>query len=224
LTPSQDLNLLGSDNITFTGTFLPKDLSKSTVSILFDDSQSTNCTPVISSSNELVCLTSAFNEGDISTTMTPTLVINGKTVSHSKNLDTKSVVYSATSITPSSSSPVLKKDVVIQLDTAFPFTLNRDDFTVNATSVDDSSYIRYLRVNEIDDSAKTLTCKFGGAESGSFLISVRHADYGLIKSELILDVNSYVTGISPSTGSMYGGTLITIQGTNFGDTYTDNPV
>lgn len=102
--------------------------------------------------------------------------------------------------------------------------MNKDDFTVNATFVDDNSYIRYLRVNEVDDSAKTLTCKFGGAESGSFLISVRHTDYGLIKSDLILDVNSYVTSISPSTGSMYGGTLITIQGTNFGDVYTDNPV
>lgn len=170
LTPSQALNLLGSDNITFTGTYFPKDLSKSTVSILFDDSQATNCTPQFSSSNELVCLTSAFNEGDLSTTMTPTLVINGKTVSHSKSLDTKSVVYSATAITPSSASPVLKTDVTIQLDTAFPFTLNRDDFTVNATFVDDNSYVRYLKVNEVDDTAKTLTCKFGGAESGSFLI------------------------------------------------------
>jgi hypothetical protein len=156
--------------------------------------------------------------------MTPSLVINGKTVSHSKSLDTKSVLYSATSITPSSSSPVLKKDVVIQLDTAFPFTLDRNDFTVNATSVDDPSYVRYLKVNEVDDAAKTLTAKFGGAESGLFNIVIRHADYGLIKSELTLDVNAYVTGVSPSTGSIYGGTLLTITGTNFGDVYTDNPV
>jgi hypothetical protein len=113
LTPSEDLNLLGSDNITFTGTYLPKDLAKSTVVVNFDDSGATSCTPQISSSNELVCLTSAFSESDLSTTMTPTLVINGITVSHSKSLDTKSVLYSATSITPSSSSPVLKKDVVI---------------------------------------------------------------------------------------------------------------
>jgi hypothetical protein len=102
--------------------------------------------------------------------------------------------------------------------------LDRDDFTVNATFVDDNSYVRYLKVNEVDDSAKTLTCKFGGAESGVFSISIRHATYGLIKSDLTLDVNSYVTSISPNTGSIYGGTLITIQGTNFGDVYTDNPV
>jgi hypothetical protein len=218
------MNLLGSDNITFTGTFLPKDLAKSTVVVSFDDTSSTSCTPQISSSSELVCLTSAFSESDLSTTMTPSLVINGKTVSHSKSLDTKAVLYSATSITPSSSSPVLKKDVVIQLDTTFPFTLDRDDFTVNATSVDDPTYIRYLKVNEVDDTAKTLTCKFGGAESGLFNIVIRHATYGLIKSELTLDVNSYVTSISPNTGSIYGGTLITIGGTNFGDVYTDNPV
>jgi hypothetical protein len=42
--------------------------------------------------------------------------------------------------------------------------------------------------------------------------------------ERILDVGGYVTGISPASGSMYGGTLLTITGRNFGDVYTDNPV
>jgi hypothetical protein len=37
--PSTSLNLLGGDNLTFTGTMLPKVLSTSTVSIKFSDSQ-----------------------------------------------------------------------------------------------------------------------------------------------------------------------------------------
>jgi len=93
---------------------------------------------------------------------------------------------------------------VVQLDTSFPYTLNRDDFTVNATDENDSTYVRFLKVNAVDDSAKTLTVKFGGAESSNFILSVRHNTYGLLKAyERILDVGGYVTGISPVSGSIY---------------------
>ena len=37
-------------------------------------------------------------------------------------------------------------------------------------------------------------------------------------------MGAYVTSVSPLTGSIYGGTLLTITGSNFGDAYTDNPV
>ena len=225
LTPTQSLNVLGGDNLTFTGTHLPKDLTISDVSIVFDDSQSTACVPVTSTSNTLVCLTDAFAETELSTTMTPTVTINNVVMSHSLSLQTTSALYSVTSLTPSSASPVLKTDIVFQLDAAFPYTLDRDDFTVNATDVNNSEYVRYLKVNSVDDSAKTFTAKFGGAESGDFVLSVRHADYGLVKAyHQTLNVGATVTGVSPLTGSIYGGTLLTITGTNFGDVYTDNPV
>jgi len=41
---------------------------------------------------------------------------------------------------------------------------------------------------------------------------------------MILNVVSSVTSVTPSTGSRYGGTLLTIAGTNFGTVKTDNPV
>jgi hypothetical protein len=41
---------------------------------------------------------------------------------------------------------------------------------------------------------------------------------------MILDVNSRVNSFSPKVGSIYGGTLLTITGTNFGTVKTDNPV
>lgn len=40
----------------------------------------------------------------------------------------------------------------------------------------------------------------------------------------MLDVHGSVTSITPLTGSIYGGTLVTIQGENFGSEITDNPV
>lgn len=41
---------------------------------------------------------------------------------------------------------------------------------------------------------------------------------------MILDVSASVTSFSPTTGSKYGGTLLTIEGENFGNEITDNPV
>jgi len=78
IAPTAELNLLGADNITLTGTHLPHTLSTSTVEIQFDDAQATKCVAVATKSDELVCLTEAF-DADASTggAYTLTVVING---------------------------------------------------------------------------------------------------------------------------------------------------
>lgn len=153
------------------------------------------------------------------------IVINGQTVGNSVTVTMKTEVKSSLTLTPSSASPVLKTKITVQLESDFPYTLVKEELTMNATSTTDSSYIRYLRVVEVDDAAKTFTALFGGAHSGLFQISIRHKDFGLIGTEgLILDVSASVTSYFPMSGSIYGGTLLTITGTNFGDVYTDNPV
>ena len=43
-------------------------------------------------------------------------------------------------------------------------------------------------------------------------------------SPLTLTVESTVTGISHTSGSLLGGTLLTIDGTNFSNDPLDNPV
>jgi len=39
-----------------------------------------------------------------------------------------------------------------------------------------------------------------------------------------LTIGSTISSMSPSSGSVYGGSLLTIKGNNFGTTATDNPV
>jgi hypothetical protein len=105
--------------------------------------------------------------------------------------------------------------------------LNKDDFSVNASGTANRTYFRQMNVLSVDDSAKTITCMFGGAESkhGPFEIMVRHSVYGIINSTgLILDVNTYVDSFSPKIGSIYGGQLIHVTGRNFGNVFTDNPI
>jgi hypothetical protein len=153
------------------------------------------------------------------------MTINAQVIDTSKIFQTNLETVNAVSITPNSVSPVLKTKVVITLDPAFPATLDRADFTVNATDTSNVNYKRYLNVLSVDDTAKTLTCMFGGAESGTFQMNIRHKSLGLINTKnLILDVSASVSSISPKTGSIYGGTLVTITGDNFGTVKTDNPV
>jgi len=137
----------------------------------------------------------------------------------------KSDVKSSLALIPPSVSPVLKTKITVQMETDFPFELLKDELSMNATSLEDNTYIRYLNVIEVNDAEKQFTAMFGGAYSGKYQISIRHKHYGLVGTEnLILDVGAYVTEYYPMTGSIYGGTLLTIVGDNFGDVYTDNPV
>jgi hypothetical protein len=82
-----------------------------------------------------------------------------------------------------------------------------------------------LRIVSVDDATKKITVKFGGAYSDQYSIEIRHKAYGLIDMDAhTLNIGSSVSAISPSVGSVYGGTLITIDGNNFGKEKTDNPV
>jgi hypothetical protein len=46
--------------------------------------------------------------------------------------------------------------------------LAKEDFSVNATNITFPDYVRYMNVIDVDDAAKTITTKFGGAESGQY--------------------------------------------------------
>ena len=91
------------------------------------------------------------------------IIINNLTVTNTLSLALRNEIKSGVSITPNSVSPVLKQNVTIQLESDFPYTLNRDHFTVNATSETNSTYVRYMNVIDVDDANKRLVCKFGGA-------------------------------------------------------------
>ena len=68
---------------------------------------------------------------------------------------------------------------------------------------------------------------FGGAHSGEYKMELSHSTLGALKTynpDIVLTVGSNITSISPKVFSSYGGTIVTISGTNFGNTSTDNPV
>jgi hypothetical protein len=86
----------------------------------------------------------------------------------------KAATIPSISVTPNNASPVLKTNLTIALPPNFPVALQREDFTVNMTSSTNSSIVKYLRVVEVNDTAKSMIALFGGAPSGSYILNIRH--------------------------------------------------
>ena len=81
-------------------------------------------------------------------------------------------------MTPDYVSPVLKQNLVIQLASTFSKTLTEDGVTVKIIDNDASNptNIKELNVVSVDDSAKSITVKYGGAYSGEYSIEVTVSD------------------------------------------------
>ena len=153
------------------------------------------------------------------------IVINGQTVTNTLSLATMPNTKSGLVLDPSSANPTLKTKINITLESDFPYTLDRAHFSVNATNISNPTYFRQMNVIGVDEATKSLLCMFGGAWSGLYSVTIRHRDFGLLHTKgLLFTVGSNVTDYSPKSGSIYGGTLLTITGTNFGSEFTDNPV
>lgn len=75
--PNTEINVLGGDNITFSGTGFPRSLIDSTVRINFNNEQQTACVPVHTSNNEIICETAPFDKVQgLSLSLEASLTIN----------------------------------------------------------------------------------------------------------------------------------------------------
>lgn len=234
--PSADLNILGNQKIIIKGTNFPQNLLATsvnpapTLSLAFTDSAQTACTPLSTSTDAITCTTEPFKTASQDEALNIKMLINGQEVANTLSFKVEQVgSLKATGLTPASVSPVLKTKITIQLANTGSAELNKADFEVYASRVSAGkgaeALVKRLNVLAVDETSKTVDVMFGGAPSGLYAVSIRHGKHGLIEtSSLELTVGSTVTAISPNVGSIYGGTLITITGTNFGTKKTDNPV
>ena len=101
----------------------------------------------------------------------------------------------------------------------------KENFSAKLLLASNTTVERPLYVKAVDATAKTVTVKFPGADSGTYLIALESTDIGRIdETALSLTVEGRVTAISPLTGSYLGGTKVTITGVNFSNDPLDNPV
>ena len=102
--------------------------------------------------------------------------------------------------------------------------MTREDFTVKIVPVElelshlfrNNDGIRELNVVDFDSIAKTITVKYGGAYSGIYDIIIKSEANGyLYTGDIQLNVVFEITNIEPLTGSIYGGTKLTVTGGPF---------
>jgi len=215
VTINTGLNTQGGDTLTFVGTKLPHDLLVSTHHITFNDVDVTSCIPLTSTSTEFTCLTARFGR-DPSTSLGLTLdievMINDLIVPNSLTVTMSPTPSPYVLMWPESISPVLKQDIEFELGGDYTLaSLNKDHFTVRLINTEAPDYYKDLKVNEVDEDLNTFTCKFGGAWSGDYTVEIRHVELGMLDTSfLLLAVESDYTSIVPRSGSIYGGTLLTI--------------
>jgi len=138
ITPSADLNVLGYDNLTITGTNFPKDLASSTVDIELSSQGPPavgpiKCQPQSSSSTKLICQTRPFGVSALDETLDVKITINALVITQSLTVKIKAMNKDITSMVPATASPVLKTPVIFTIMSGFPFPIVKEDFTVNMT-------------------------------------------------------------------------------------------
>ena len=141
-------------------------------------------------------------------------------------------------MTPNSVSPVIKQDLVIEIEKNFPHEFTEPtDFT--ATLVDiknkkkDPNVSYDLTVLSVDDQNKSITVRFPGAPPDTYYIRVTHVIEDRIDHKpLKLTVETKVTHITTTKssigtnrqGSLLGGQFVTIDGSNFSPSAQQNIV
>lgn len=217
--PSTDVNFLGGDVMTITGDNFGYDTS--VVSVTYTDG--TECLVTSVDMTTITCTNDRFTT-DVEETQTITVSVNSVEDS-TVTVALKTTMESTLAMVPSSVSPVLKTEIYIYLDSSYPNTLDKDDFTATLYSFDDETIEKVLYVMSVDEDEMSVKVKFPGAVSGEYYIELSSTQAGAIDSDLLLlSVHGTVTDISPLEGSIYGGTLVTITGENFSDDALDNPV
>ena len=120
-----------------------------------------------------------------------------------------------------SASPVLKDVMTI---TGSGFGSNISNVEVHLANYSGRPY--EMRILSINDS--TIECGIPGGLPGEFEVEVNIIGTGnaIPNPETANDFvyELVIESISPTTGSYYGGTLITITGRNFSPTLTENLV
>ena len=211
----------GGQLLTLTGKFLGT--SAATTQVKFG---TTDCVFLQASNNEIKCTLPVKPSG--STTLTVT--VNGKVWTDSAPLFAYSTNKTPTisGLSMSSASPVVKQDLVI---TGTGFGTDRNKITVmirpkvpSATLYDIECYTNNTVVTDT-----SITCNLSGGRSGAYYVQVSKEDEGYAKesSSGVADFNYEIkiSSVSPTSGSLEAGTILTITGKNFATrNITDNQV
>lgn len=226
VTPST-WNSAGGEILTLTGTNFPSTIEDgNTISIVLG-AAGTKCNVLTTTPTEITCITEALiTAGTVRRNLQDVWAIDvtvneEETAAIDGLVEMRPVIVE--SITPASASPILLETLVIQFNNAYPSaSMDADTFTVNLIPRDadltrpNGEDKRGLNVVEVSSADKTITVKYGGAYSGIYDLEVHSLANGNIDTSTVsFEAIAQYSSFSPTSGSIYGGTLLTITGNHF---------
>ena len=178
---------------------------------------------IISFSNTVLVINTPAKPSAATSPCDLNITVNGVTIKATTYTYSDALTPTITSLTPLTSSPS-QKAVITVVGTSFGS--NSNAVTVLLVNSTNSSIFYQLSVLTIN--ATTITAVLGGGKIGQYNLKVLIQGVGYSKEgttgSSLFSYTLAVTGISPSSGSIYGGTLITITGKNFSPINNQNQV
>lgn len=223
----QNLEPAGGQLVTITGTNFPSSLnSEHQITITFSDGQQCDVESV--SATEIKCRTRQFATGGGSTTLDLDVNLNGNSGQNTITVDP--VGPAVSTLDPPTASPIAVTTIKINFNMAYDAaSIDADTFSVELVPKNpdltrpNGALARPLRVVAQDSATRSITVKYGGAYTGEYTLNVKNS-VSSIFCDQTFTATFQIEEISPRTGSLFGGTLITITGKHFGSAVTDNPV
>jgi len=83
-------------------------------------------------------------------------------------------------VSPVSVSPVLSSELIVTLQSTYPYALAVADFNAKLVLKSNPAVTRPLYVMSVDNTAKTVKIKFPGAESGTYYVQLQSTQIGRI--------------------------------------------
>lgn len=204
----------------------------------------TSCIVITSNKNQIKCRVDGFDESLVDLDQEINVKVKSKKAKKNtttgrgdiykeftitKAVKSKPKKFKGLSVTPNRVSPVVKQDLVIEIEKNFPQTnFSPSDFRVILVDIKnkkkDPNVTIELPVLSTDPVEKTLTVRYPGANIDTYYIRVTHSAEGRIDHKpLKLIVETIVTQITTTkssvgsnrVGSLLGGQLVTISGSGF---------
>ena len=198
-----EYNPNGGTVFTVSGSGFPASLETAQARGLAINIGAGSCTPTSVTPTQVQCVS-----GTVSSSAPLTVTLNGKTASSSA-LTPLGTVPTISSVSPNNVNPVLQTDI----------TITGTNF--DATSAQTSVYLKTASNNKaaecltVSSTSTQIVCKLLGAPTGTYSIYAQTSQ-GYSNSQSFT-VQTVITSVSPTSGSVAGGTLLTITGGTFSD-------
>lgn len=204
ITPTEG-SIMGGTEIVISGIGFLNDINNNDIiqNVVIGDSP---CNVIATTITSITCITSEQGSSDNTLSVT----VGSAIQTFNTNFYSVSVTPTVTSFTPTSSSTIEKATVTID---GAGFSNDPSQLEVSLISVDSDNYECMV----ISSTLTSITCVLYGGLKGNYKLQISVATSGFASFSIS---NSYklefeITSISPISGSINGGTLVTITGKGF---------